>query len=204
MKINKYLILLLSIHFFVISNWSCKKDSTSINKSTEIDTVDANLIQNDLNTSVDTYNNVPESEETGDRQMRENTIEKSDESRKSAKKPKASNEVILASPEFKTFMEAVFKLSNESTTEELNYVNSFMETNGLWKVMRRDQCNLLTNEKIKSDQKVLNFWEKRCNFNRAQNRIVNKFNISYDELGKLMQEKRYESQYNPDLEVPND
>lgn len=203
MKFSRYFILFLSLHFFVFLNWSCKNDSTSIDKSTEKDTVENNLIQNEINTSGDIYNDVNESEASGSRQVIENTEEKFDESKKTVKKVKASKEVIIASPEFKTFMEAVIRLSNESTTEELNYVNSFMEKNGLWKEMRRDQCNLLTIGKIKSDPKVLNFWEKRCNFNKAQNKVVNKFNISYGELGKLMQEKRFESQYNPEVEVPN-
>lgn len=205
MKFTRILTLFLSI--IVIVTFSCKKETpTGNNEIPEQITVDSNLIQNDTaintNNEIQTNNEAPLTNKTTNGQVIQNQEEKIVKSSKKVNRPKASNEVIMASPEFNTFMDAVFTLSDESTTEELNYVNSFMDKNDLWKEMRKDQCNLLNNEKIKSDAKVFHFWENRCSFNKAQKRVVNKFNISYDALGKLMQLKRNSREYNPDLVVP--
>jgi hypothetical protein len=205
MKFTRILTLFLSLIVLLIL--SCKKDTPSGNSETpEQITIDNNLIQNDtaINSNKDllTNNDAPLTIETTDGQVIQNQEQKIVKSSKTVNRPKASNEVIMASPEFKAFMDAVFTLSDESTTEELNYVNSFMDKNDLWKEMRKDQCNLLNNEKIKSDAKVFHFWENRCSFNKAQKKVVNKFNISYDALGKLMQQKRNTREYNPDLGVP--
>lgn len=211
MKFNRILILFLSLGLSVFVIMSCKKDSsTSSNDAQEKITVDNNLLQTDTTIQSETetpINNISQLNQQPDRlsnngQVIQNQEEKIVKSSKTSSKPNASNEVIMASPEFKTFMDAVFKLSDESTTEELNYANSFMDKNDLWKEMRNDQCNLLNNEKIKSDPTVFHFWEKRCNFNRAQKKIVKKFNISYDALGKLMHQKRNERGFNPDLAIP--
>jgi hypothetical protein len=190
---------------------SCKKDSpTSSNDKQEKITVDDNLLQPTTTLQSETEiltNNTsqptqqPNKQPNSDRLI-QNQEEKNEKSSKAVSKPIASNEVIMASPEFKAFMDAVFTLSDESTTEELNYVNSFMDKHDLWKEMRNDQCNLLDNEKIKLDPTVFHFWEKRCNFSRAQKKIVKKFNISYNALGKLMHQKRNEREFNPDLAIP--
>lgn len=203
MRISKFLTPFLVIIVIGLCISSCKKDRTTTIQKTEIDTSQSNLLQNEPLTKSDTVTNIepPINQISGN--VIENTQQKIKKNTEIAKTPKASNEVILASPEFKAFMKAVFTLSDESTTEELNYVNSFMDKNSLWKEMQKDLCNLLNNELIKSDTKVLHFWEKRCNFNKAQKKVVNKYNISYNALGKLMQQKRGERQYNPDLAVPH-
>ncbi|MBK7094854.1 MAG: hypothetical protein IPH57_07365 [Saprospiraceae bacterium] len=205
MRIGRFLTIFLVIVMIGLGISSCKRDSTMTNQKTENDTSQSNLLQNEPVTKSDTdiVTNIepPINQISGN--VIENTQEKIQKNTEITKKPKASNEVIFASPEFKAFMDAVFTLSDESTTEELNYVNSFMDKNSLWKEMQKDQCNLLNNENIKSDPKVFHFWEKRCNFNKAQNKVVKKYNISYDALGKLMQQKRGERQYNPDLAVPD-
>lgn len=208
MKFNRFLILFLSLGVFVLVIFSCKKDSKSnTNEEHEKVTVNNDLQQIDTSSQIETNlltkTETQVTQEAAHRQVVQNQNQKITEKPKTVKVPKASNEEILASPEFKTFMEYVFKLSDESTTEELNYVNSFMDKNDLWKEMRKDQCNLLNNEKIKSDAKVLHFWENRCDFTKAQKKVVKKYNISYDALGKLMNQKRNERQFNPDLAVPD-
>jgi hypothetical protein len=68
--------------------------------------------------------------------------------------------------------------------------------------MRKDQCNLLNNEKVQSDSRVFDFWKVRCNFNKAQKKVVDRFNISYDDLGNLMKKRLNESQNDPTLPMP--
>ena len=121
MKIGRYLILLLSFHFFVFYLLSCKKDSPSINKPSEKDNVENNLIQNEpIAVSDSITNNIePLIKETSSKKRLIYSEVKFEENKKSVKKVKVSNEVIMASPEFKAFMEAVFTLSNESTLKIL-------------------------------------------------------------------------------------
>ncbi|MGE5355343.1 MAG: hypothetical protein ACM3PT_03825 [Deltaproteobacteria bacterium] len=207
MKVTRKLILFLSLNITFLSIFSCKQETQSPNNVPQQEiAIDNNLIQND--TAIKRDNELPSNnaaqvaQQPTRTQVIQNREENTVKASKVVKRPKASNEVIMASSEFKSFMDAVFTLSDESTTEELNYVNSFMDKNQLWKEIGSDQCNLLSNEKIKSDFKVFHFWEKRCNFSKAQKKVVNKFNISYDALGKLMQKKRIERQNIPRTEFP--
>lgn len=108
--------------------------------------------------------------------------------------------VIMDSPEFKEYFKVIYSLSSENTQEDLNYVNNFMAKHKLWKEMRKDQCALLKNEKIKSDKRVLEYWTVRCNFNTLQKKVMKKFKLTYDSLGVITQNAVQEKQNNPVIE----
>jgi hypothetical protein len=130
-----------------------------------------------------------------------NSCSQTSDSLKSKKDPK--QKAILDSPEFKEYFKIMYSLSNENTQEDLNYVNKFMAKHKLWKEMRKDQCGLLGNEKIKSDKRVLEYWTVRCNFNKLQKKVMKKFRLTYDSLGVITQKAVLEKQNNPVLPEQN-
>jgi hypothetical protein len=193
-------------HFFsflilILIVISCKNDiSSEDTKAVNPVIKDTNVIQDPI--IEDTFNEKPIKLQSGKDQISQPVEVNQLTKKKTVKIPKASSEEIMKSPEFINYMQTVFTLSNENTTEDLNYVNSFMAKHDLSKEMRKDQCNLLNNEKVQSDSRVFDFWKVRCNFNKAQKKVVDRFNISYDDLGNLMKKRLNESQNDPTLPMP--
>ena len=104
---------------------------------------------------------------------------------------------ITDSKEFESYFLKFFNLSDKNTKTDLPYVNKFMEDKKL--LPFKDLCGLLINDTIKSDERVYNFWKKRCEFNKAKEKLMRKYQIDGDSIKILMQEAIKEGKYNEKL-----
>ena len=96
------------------------------------------------------------------------------------------------SDEFKTYYDLFFKLSDENTKTDLTYVNNFLKDNKL--IPFNDICELIENEKVKSDTLVFKYWNLRCDFQTVRNSIFEKYKIDSDSLSILIKEAVIEQQ----------
>ncbi len=104
---------------------------------------------------------------------------------------------IMDSKEFENYFLLFFSLSDENTKTDLPYVNKFMTDNKLFPF--KDVCGLLNNEKVKSDERVLKFWETRCKFNKAKDKLMRKYQIDGDSIKVLMSKAIKIGKYNKKL-----
>lgn len=93
---------------------------------------------------------------------------------------------ISDSKEFKSYFKLFFSLSNKDTKTDLPYVNKFMTENKLFKF--KDKCDLLENKQVISDKKVFDFWKVRCEFDKAKQELIDKYQIDGDSIKILIQE----------------
>ncbi len=108
---------------------------------------------------------------------------------------KAENDLINTK-EFKQYFQLFFQLSNKNTKTDLPYVNKFMSENKLWKFS--NICDLLENEKIKSDQKIYNYWKVRCDFQTAKTTLMNKYSLDKDSLKIVMEHALSSKEFTPE------
>ena len=76
------------------------------------------------------------------------------------------------------------ELSDENTKTDLPYVNNFLMENKL--LPFTDICDLLENEKVKSDKRVFDYWKLRCDFQTLRNNIMDNYEIDSDSLNVLV------------------
>ncbi len=124
---------------------------------------------------------------------------KQDSDTKSSKKNgiETKSTKITDSKEFESYFLNFFKLSDKNTKTDLPYVNKFMEDKKL--LPFKDICELLNNDTIKSDERVFNFWKKRCEFSKAKDKLMRKYHIDGDSIKILMQNAIKEGKYNEKL-----
>ncbi|MEZ4907333.1 MAG: hypothetical protein R2771_06775 [Saprospiraceae bacterium] len=94
---------------------------------------------------------------------------------------------LLSSSEYKNYSEALKNLSISGEQGDIEYVNDYMQNNKLWGFY--NECDLLSNEDIKSDTRVYKFWESRCKFNIARQELENRFNIEPDSINKIIRSR---------------
>jgi len=103
-----------------------------------------------------------------------------------AKANKSEITGIRDSEEFKEYFKRFFTLSDDNTKIDLPYVNKFMQDNKLFPF--KNICDLVDNEIVKSDERILKYWNTRCDFQRTRNGLMRKFQIDGDSIKVLMEE----------------
>jgi len=110
---------------------------------------------------------------------------------------KSESTDITDSKEFESYFLLFFSLSNDSTKTDLPYVNKFMIDNKLFTF--KNVCDLLDNDLIKSDKRVFNFWKTRCDFKKAKEKLMRKYEIDGDSIKILMDKTLKNGKYNDKL-----
>jgi len=110
-------------------------------------------------------------------------------------KPESTD--ITDSKEFESYFLKFFNLSNKDTNTDLPYVNKFMTDNKLFTF--KNVCDLLDNDLVKSDKRVFDFWKTRCEFNKAKEKLMRKYEIDGDSIKILMQKALKNGKYNKKL-----
>ena len=95
-----------------------------------------------------------------------------------------TEEQLIRTDDFRDYVFAFFRLTGPNVSSDNEYVQKFMRENKLLKF--RNICDLLDDEKVKSDSIVYRHWKLRCDFQKIKNKLIDKYGLTPDSINKIL------------------